>query len=126
MTLMRWLIMNSCHSQTHRLGKVTATKVVVAFGPSNIYCNLGLWGANVAMVYGQNQTPWECPLGGTSSAVKSKELLGQQIYMWTSCPPCLYSVVCYGLGNQPSTFFNCHWISSKVGWFPNPCIHSSE
>ena len=44
--------MNSCLSQTHSLGKVMATKVVVAFGPSDLCCDLGLWGADVAMVYG--------------------------------------------------------------------------
>ena len=39
------------------LGKAMATGAVVAFGLSNVYCNLGLWGADVAMVYGQNQPP---------------------------------------------------------------------
>ena len=36
--------MNSCCSQTHGLGKAMATEVVVAFGPSNVYCDLSLWG----------------------------------------------------------------------------------
>ena len=52
-----------------------ATEAMVAFGPSNIYCNL-CWGADVAMVYSQNQPPWGCSLGGASSMIKSKGLLG--------------------------------------------------
>ena len=59
---MRQSIMSSCCFQTHGLGKAMATEVVVVFGPSNIYCDLGLWGADVAMVYGQNQLPQECSL----------------------------------------------------------------
>ena len=33
-----------------------ATKVVVDFGPPDVYCNLSLWRADVAMVYGQKPT----------------------------------------------------------------------
>ena len=40
-----------------------ATEAFVAFAPSDVYCDLGLWGANVAMVYGQNQPPQGCSLG---------------------------------------------------------------
>ena len=31
-----------------------ATEAVVAFGPSDVYCDLSLWGADVAMICGQN------------------------------------------------------------------------
>ena len=118
--------MNSCCFQTHSLGEVMATKVVVAFGPSDVYCDLGLWGVNVVMVYGQNQPPWRCSLGKTSGAIKSKGLLSQWVYMWTSGPPSLYWAICYSLGNHPSTFLNGHWIGSEAGWFPNPHTYSSE
>ena len=83
-------------------------------------------GVNVAMVYGQNQPHQGCSLEGTSSAVKSKGLLGWWIYTWIAWSSCLYSPVHYDFGNCLLTFLNCHWISSKVGWFPNPCTHSRE
>ena len=56
--------MNTCHSQTHSLGKVTATEAVLAFGTSDVYCSLGLRGANGEMVYGQNQPLQGCLLDG--------------------------------------------------------------
>ena len=82
-------------------GKATATEVLAAFAPSDVYCNLGLWGADVAMIYCRNQPPWGCSLGGTSGAIKSKGLLGQRVYMWMSWPSHLCSVVRYSLGNPP-------------------------
>ena len=48
-------IMSSYYSQTHCLGKVMVTEVVVAFGHSNIYCSLSPFGVSMAMVDGQNQ-----------------------------------------------------------------------
>ena len=54
--------MNSCHSQTHNLGKVRGTKVTEAFDLSNIYCNLSPLGADVAMVDGQSHHPQRHPL----------------------------------------------------------------
>ena len=53
-----------------------ATKAVVAFGPSDVYCSLGLWGAKGVMVYGKTNLPKGVFWMGTSSAVKSKGLLG--------------------------------------------------
>ena len=41
-----------------------ATEVVVAFGPSNIYCSLGPQGADEAMVDSWNQPPQGCPFRG--------------------------------------------------------------
>ena len=35
-----------------------------SFGLSNVYCGLGLLGASVVMVDGQNQHPQGCPLWG--------------------------------------------------------------
>ena len=85
--------MSFYHSQTHSLGKVMVTKVVVAFGTSDIYCGLSSLGAGMVMVDSQNQHPWECLLGGSSLMVKPKGLLGKQIYMWTPQPSCLYTAV---------------------------------
>ena len=58
MTSMKLLITNSCNSQTHSLGKVMATEVGLAFGPSCIYCSPGLLWAVVALVDSQNLHPW--------------------------------------------------------------------
>ena len=38
LTLRKLLIMNSCCSQSHNLGKVRGTKVTEAFGLSDVYC----------------------------------------------------------------------------------------
>ena len=46
--------MSSGHSQTHKPGKAMGTEAMGAFGPSNIYCGLGLLGADVLMVDGQS------------------------------------------------------------------------
>ena len=54
--------MSSSHSQTHDPGKATGTEAMEAFGPSNIYCSLGLSGADVVMVDGQSHHPWRYPL----------------------------------------------------------------
>ena len=66
------------------------------------------------------------PLWGISWMVKSEGLLGWQVHTWTSWPPHLHLMVCYGLGNGSSTFLDCHMVSSKVGQFSNPCTCSSE
>ena len=50
--------------------------------------------------------------------VKSKWLLGWQIYTWMPQPSCLHPVISYGLGNCLSTFLSCHGVNNKVGWFP--------
>ena len=63
---------------------------------------------------------------GISWMVKSKWLLGQQVYTRMPWSPCLHPAVSYSLDNCPLTFMNCHGVSGKVGWFPNPCICSSE
>ena len=62
------IIMSSYHSQTHGLGKATVTEMVVAFGPSDIYCSLGPSGAGMVMVDGQNQHPQGCLLGNLSDS----------------------------------------------------------
>ena len=56
------LIASSCHSQTHDPGKAMGNKVTEAFGLSNVYCSLGLLGANMVMVDGQNHHPQRHPL----------------------------------------------------------------
>ena len=71
-------------------------------------------------------TPGGIRYGGTLRAAKPKGLLGQWIYSWMMQSCHLYVAVCYGLGNFSSAFWNCHGVSSKVGWFPNPHTHSNE
>ena len=61
---MKLSIMSSYHSQMHGPGKAMVTKVVVAFGLSNVYYGLGPLGASVPMVDIQNQHPCGCLLGG--------------------------------------------------------------
>ena len=53
--------MNSCCSQTHNPGKVRGTEVTEAFGLSDIYCILGLLGADGVMVDYQNHHPQRHP-----------------------------------------------------------------
>ena len=60
-------IMSSSCSQTHDPGKAMGSKVMGAFGPSNIYCGLDLLGADVVMVDGQSTIPWGILYGRTSS-----------------------------------------------------------
>ena len=37
------------------------------------------------------------------------------------------SVMALAIAHQPSSaFLDCHGISGKVGWFPNPWTHSGE
>ena len=123
---MKWSITNSCHFQTHGPGKAMATEVMVAFGPPTSVAILASGGPMWQWSMVRTNLPQGCSLGGTSNAIKSKGLLGRQIYTRTSWPSCLYSAVCYSLGNHLLTFLNCHWIDSEVGWFPNPCTCSSE
>ena len=120
------LIMRSCHSQTLSPEKVMGTEVTQAFGPFNIYCSLGLLGANMVMVDGQSQHPRGYPLWGTSQMVKPEGLFCQQIYPWTSWSPHLHSMVCYSLGYGSLAFLNCHRVSGKVGQFSNPHTCSGE
>ena len=63
---------------------------------------------------------------GTSQTVKPEGLLGWQIYMWISWPPCLHLAIHYGLGNGLSTFLDCHGFGSEVGQFSNPHTCSCE
>ena len=55
---------NSRHSQTCGLGKVRGTKVMEAFGLSNIYYILGILRADGVMVDGWNHHPQTHPLEG--------------------------------------------------------------
>ena len=114
--------MSSCHPQTYDLGKVMGTKAMEAFGPSDIYCSLGSLGADVVMV----DIPWGILYRGTSWTFKSEGLLGWQIHMLTSLPPCFHLAVCYGLGDGSLTFLDCQRVSSKVGLFSNWCTCSNE
>ena len=50
-----------------------------------------------------------------SWVVKPEGLFGQWVYMGMSWPPSLYSAIHYGLGNNSSTFLDCHGVSGKVG-----------
>ena len=103
------------------------TKAVVAFGPSNVCCMfLASLGPVRQWLTVRTNIPGGVLHGGISWTVKSKWLLGWQIYMWMPWPPCLYPAVSYGLGDHTSTFLNGHGISSKVGWFHNPCTPSGE
>ena len=54
--------MNSCHSQTHGLGKGKGTKVIEAFGLSISYYIPGLWKVDGVMMGSQNHNPQMCPL----------------------------------------------------------------
>ena len=108
--------MSSCHSQTHGLGKVMGTGVMVAFGPSDVYCGLNPFGAGMVMV--GTIIPGGILYGETSWMIKPEGLLDQQIYMWISQPPHLHTVVHYGLGNGSLIFLNCHRVSAKVGHIP--------
>ena len=95
-------------------------------GPSDDYCSLGLWGADVVMVDIQSHHPqgyplWRNLLNGQIGRVVG--LVGSH----TDAPaPHLYSMVCYGLGSGSSTFLDCHRVNSEVGQFSNPCTCSSE
>ena len=97
-----------------------------AFGLFDVYCILSLSGASEVMVDDQNHHPWRHPSEGSLLGVKPEGLLGQQIYMGTSWPPCLYLVICYGLNNGLSTFLDCNGVSGEVGQFSNPCTCSYE
>ena len=68
--------MSSSHSQTHDLGKVMGTKVMEAFGPSDIYCSLGLSGANMVMVDSQSHHPQRYPLWGDLSNSQIGRVVG--------------------------------------------------
>ena len=91
------------------------TEVLEAFGLSDVYCILGLLGADEVMADDQNHHPQKYPSEGSLLEVKPEGLLGQQIYTGTSWPPHLYLVICYGLSNGLSTFLDCHGVSGKVG-----------
>ena len=73
--------MNSCHSQTHGLGKMKGTKGIKASGLSDAYYILSLWWANGVMVGGQNHSLQMHLLEGTSRGIKPEGLLGWQIHM---------------------------------------------
>ena len=68
--------MSSCHLQTHGLGKVMGTKVMEAFGPSDIYCSLSPLGANVVMVDGQSLHPQGYSLWGNLSDGQTLRVVG--------------------------------------------------
>ena len=53
--------MNLCCSQTHDPGKVKGTKVMEAFGLSDVYCILGLSGADGVMVDDHSHHPQRHP-----------------------------------------------------------------
>ena len=76
MTTRKPLIMNSGHSQNHGLGKVMGTKVMEAFGLSNVYCVPGLLGANEVMVDDQNHHPWRYPLEDSLSVDQAGRVFG--------------------------------------------------
>ena len=68
--------MNSCHSQTHDLRKVRGTEVMEAFNLSDVYCILGLSGANEAMVDNQNHHPWRHPSQGSLLGGQTRRVVG--------------------------------------------------
>ena len=99
--------MNSSHSQAHGLGKVRGTKVMKAFGLSNIYYVLSLSRADEVMIDNWNHHTQMHPSEGNLLGGQTEGLLGWWIHMGTSWPPHLNSVICYGLSNGPSTFLDC-------------------
>ena len=61
-----------------------------------------------------------------SVGIKLEGLLGWQICMGMSQSSCLYSIIRNNLSNGPFALLNCHWVSSEVGCFSNPCACSCE
>ena len=76
MTSRKLLIANFGHSQIHSLGKVGGTEVMEAFDLSNIYCILGLSGANEAMVDDGNHHPWRHLSEGSLSGDQTGRVVG--------------------------------------------------
>ena len=68
--------MNSGHSQTHGLGKVKGTKVMEAFGLSDVFYILGLLGANEMMVDDWNHHPQTHPSEGNLSGDQTRRVVG--------------------------------------------------
>ena len=126
MTLRKPLITKSGCSQTHSLGKVRGTKVMEAFGLSNVYYVLSLSRANKVMVGDQNHHPQTHPSERNLLGDQTRRIAGPADSHRDVLSPCLYSVICYGLSNGPSTFLDCHGVSGKVGQFSNPCTYSCE
>ena len=56
--------MSSGCSHIHNLGKSTGSEVTGTLGPSDIYCDLGLLGANMVMVDSWSHHPQGYPLWG--------------------------------------------------------------
>ena len=126
MTYRKLSITSSYHSQSPSPRKVMGTKAMEAFGLSDIYYSLYPLGANVLMIDIWSHHPGGILYWGTSWMVKPEGLLGWQINIWMPWPPCLYIAVCDSLGNSSLAFLNCHGVGRKLGWFANPCTHSSE
>ena len=107
--------MNSGCSQIHGLVKVRGTGVMEAFGLSDIYYILSLSRADEVMVDDQNHHPQMHPSEGNLSGGQTRRAVGPADSHRDVLAPCLNSAIYYGLNNSPSTFLNCHGVSSKVG-----------
>ena len=105
-------IMNSGCSETHILGKVKGTKVIEAFDLSNAYCILGLWRADRVTMDDWNHHSQMHLLEENFSRDQTGRVVGPAD---SHRSPCLNLMICYGLGNVPSTLLNCHWVCGKVG-----------
>ena len=58
---------------------------------------------------------------GGPRSIKLERLLGWWLKSGMSQSSCFYSIIQYGLGNGPSDFLYCHWVSGEVGWLSYPC-----
>ena len=68
--------MNSSHSQTHGLGKVRGTKVIEAFGLSDVYYILSLLRADEVTVDDQNHHPQMHPSEGNFLGDQTRRVVG--------------------------------------------------